>query len=47
MIFSLFEKHGLSLSPEKSYVGFESVELLGFYVDAFGLSTTKERTQAF
>lgn len=46
-IFGLFTDRGLSMSPSKSCVGFQSVELLGFYVDAFGMTTTKERTQGF
>lgn len=45
-IFALFERRGFRCR-RKSYIGFKSVELLGFHVDAFGLSTMKERMQAF
>lgn len=46
-VFDLFLEKGLSISPEKSYLGYPSVELLGFYVDSLGLSTIKERTEGF
>lgn len=46
-IFGVFEGRGVSLSPDKSFVGFQSVELLRFYVDVLGLSTTKERARGF
>lgn len=46
-IFNLFLKLGVSISPQKSYLGYPSIELLGFYVDSLGLTTTKERTQGF
>jgi hypothetical protein len=37
---------GMTLSPEKCYVGYHSVQLLGRMVDRYGLSTIKERTDA-
>ena len=37
---------GMTLSPEKCYVGFHSVQLLGRMVDRYGLSTVKEKTDA-
>lgn len=46
-ILRLFQRRGISLSPKKSFIGYPSVELLGFYVDSLGMSTTRERTDAF
>jgi RNase H-like domain found in reverse transcriptase/Reverse transcriptase (RNA-dependent DNA polymerase)/Chromo (CHRromatin Organisation MOdifier) domain/Integrase zinc binding domain len=46
-IFKLFNTLGISISPKKSFLAYPSVELLGFRVDAFGLSTTTERIAAF
>lgn len=46
-IFTLFTSKGIAISPVKSYLGYPSVELLGFRVDAFGMSTTEERLEAF
>ena len=46
-IFSLFVKKNISISLEKSFLGYLSVELLGFYVDSLGLSTTTECIEAF
>jgi len=46
-IFRLFIKKNIGLSAEKSFVGYPSVELLGFYVDALGMHTTEFRTQGF
>jgi hypothetical protein len=45
-IFSLFTKKRVSLSANKSFLGYPSVQLLGFKVDAFGLSNTEDRTAA-
>ncbi|KAL8366740.1 hypothetical protein RB595_010549 [Gaeumannomyces hyphopodioides] len=47
LIFKLFLSKNIALSPPKAFVGFPSVELLGFYVDALGLLTTAERIQGF
>ena len=46
-IFTLFTTKNIVLSPKKSYLGYPSVELLGFHVDGFGMSTTQERIEAF
>ena len=46
-IFTLFESRDIALSPAKSFIGYPSIELLGFYVNAFGLSLTAQRTQGF
>ena len=35
------------MSPKKSFLGYPSVKLLSFNVDAFSISTTKECLQAF
>jgi hypothetical protein len=36
----------LALAPYKSFANYPSVRLLGFKVDAFSLSTTKDRIAA-
>jgi hypothetical protein len=46
-IFRLFSEKNISIAPAKSYVGYPSVELLGFYVNGFGLTTTEHRIEAF
>jgi len=46
-IFSLFVKKNISISLEKSFLGYLSVELLGFYVDSLGLLMTAECMEAF
>ena len=46
-IFALFEAKRIALSPTKSFIGYPNVELLGFYVDSLGLSTTEDRIQGF
>jgi hypothetical protein len=37
---------GMTLGPDKCYVGFHSIKLLGHKVDRYGLSTLKEKTDA-
>src|SRR6202035_1319877 len=37
---------GITLSPDKCYVGFHSIKLLGHIVDRFGLSTLEEKVEA-
>jgi hypothetical protein len=37
---------GMTLSPDKCYIGFHSVRLLGHVVDRFGLSTLDEKVEA-
>lgn len=46
-IFGLFQERNIAMSPKKSFIGYPSVELLGFRVDSLGMSTTAERVQAF
>ena len=45
-VFQLFKDLNLSISPKKSWVGYDSVQLLGYRVDAFGLCNTEERLKA-
>ncbi len=42
-VFSLFEKKNININPEKSFIGYFSVELLGFYIDAFSIYSTEDR----
>ncbi|KAH6603966.1 hypothetical protein Trco_007412 [Trichoderma cornu-damae] len=42
-IFALFAQLRLAISPSKTFCAYPSVQLLGFKVDALGLSTTQER----
>ena len=46
-VFGLFTSKNILISPEKLYLGYPLVELLGFYVDSLGLSTTASRLEAF
>jgi hypothetical protein len=46
-VFQLFTNKNIAISPKKSFVKYPSMELLGFYVDAFGLATTNSRIQGF
>ncbi|KAG5810041.1 hypothetical protein H9Q74_014111 [Fusarium xylarioides] len=46
-LFGLFVSKNLSISPTKSWIGYPSAQVLGFRVDALGLSTTAERVAAF
>ncbi|SCV34199.1 uncharacterized protein FFFS_04311 [Fusarium fujikuroi] len=43
----LFVLKNLSISPTKSWIGYLSAQVLGFHVDALGLSITAERVAAF
>ncbi len=36
-VFSLFEEKSISINPEKSFIGYLSIEFFGFYVDVFGI----------
>jgi uncharacterized membrane protein len=42
-IFSLFSKKNINLSLEKSFIGYPSIELLGFYIDALGIYSIEEK----
>ncbi len=46
-IFMLFWEKSVSINPEKSFIGYLSVELLGFYVDSLGLYIIEDRIQGF
>ena len=46
-IFGIFCDKNITIAPTKSFIGYLSVELLGFYVDSFSLTTTRERVEAF
>ena len=46
-IFSTFCKKNIAIAPTKSFVGYPGVELLGFHVDSFSLTTTRKKVEAF
>ena len=46
-VFKTFSRKNIAISPTKSFIGYPSVELLRFYVDSFGLTTTGEKVAAF
>ena len=37
----------MGFSPEKSFIVYPSVELLGFYIDVLGIHSIKQYTQGF
>ena len=43
----MFSEKNVSLSLEKSFIGYPSIELLGFYIDTLGIYSTEEKTQSF
>jgi hypothetical protein len=45
-VLSTLAECGMTLGPNKCYVGYHSVELLGHKVNRFGLSTLKEKVDA-
>ncbi|CBF84359.1 uncharacterized protein ANIA_02616 [Aspergillus nidulans FGSC A4] len=45
-VFARLQSLNLSLDPKKSFIGYPSVQLLGQHVDAFGLTTDKEKIAA-
>lgn len=45
-VFRLFSDLGITLKPRKSYLGYPNITLLGQHVDAFGLTTEKEKMKA-
>lgn len=45
-VFSLLENVGITLAPEKCFVGYHSVELLGHVVDRLGLYTNPQKVKA-
>jgi len=42
-VFDLFQRRRIIFNPEKSFIGYPSVELLGQKIDRFGLSTSTEK----
>ena len=42
-VLTTLSEAGMTLSPDKCYVGYHSVQLLGHVVDRFGLSTLAEK----
>jgi hypothetical protein len=45
-VFQLLRKYHISLKPEKAFIGYPSVQLLGQKVDSFGLTTSEEKLRA-
>src|SRR6202043_1449617 len=45
-VFSEFSRAGLTLSPDKCYLGYHSLKVLGHVVDRFGLSTLEDKVSA-
>jgi hypothetical protein len=45
-VFTEFSQAGLTLSPEKCYLGYHSLKVLSHVVDRFGLSTMEEKVSA-
>ena len=46
LVFEKLSGYNICLSPEKSFIGYPSVALLGQRVDAFGLATAEEKLAA-
>jgi hypothetical protein len=45
-ILATLSQAGFTLSPDKCYVGYHSIRLLGHVVDRFGLSTLEDKVEA-
>jgi hypothetical protein len=45
-VLTSMEQAGMTLSPEKCFVGYHSIDLLGHHVDRFGLSTLDKKVEA-
>ena len=45
-VFQALDEYGIALAPNKSFLGYPSVKLLGQKVDAFGLATDEEKRAA-
>ena len=45
--FRILEDLGLTLKAKKCFLGFQSLELLGYLVDRLSLTTTEAKTEAF
>ncbi|KAJ9405571.1 hypothetical protein DTO045G8_6601 [Paecilomyces variotii] len=46
MLFGRLETLNIGINPDKSYVGYPSIHLLGQYVDGLGLSSAEEKLKA-
>ena len=46
-IFFLFQEKNISINPEKSYIGYPTIELLKYYIDALEIYSIEDRTQSF
>ncbi len=46
-IFSLFREKNININPEKSYIGYPIIELLGYYIDVLGIYSMEDRIQGF
>lgn len=45
-LFTLFRERRVSLNPQKSFLGYPSVTLLGQHVDSLGMSTSADKIRA-
>lgn len=45
-VFARFDEIGLAICAKKSFLGYPSITLLGFSVDGYGVSITKDRIAA-
>ncbi len=46
-VFSLFQEKNIGFNIKKSFIGYPSVELLGFYIDTLRMHSTEDRIQSF
>ena len=45
-VFQTFQDKRISIQPEKGFIGFPSVRLLGQHIDSFGLATAEDKIKA-
>jgi len=45
-VFTILSNLGITLKAKKCYIGFHSLELLGYLVDRFGITTTANKSEA-
>ena len=46
-IFNLFAFRNLALSPKKNFIAYPNIKLLGFRINAIGLTTIIKRLEVF
>lgn len=46
LLFTKLQALNITLEPSKSFLGYPSIQLLSFHVDAFGMTTLSEKTKA-